>query len=211
MKIALFGSGDMLNKEIVKNMIKDADYTICADGGVKHLLQCDLVPDMVVGDLDSINEKNLKIINDNNVKIQKFPTDKDYTDMELAVEHAIELGAKDIVLGGVIGTRMDHSMGNIMMLSSISNKGVKATIFDNHNEITILKDEKRKFEKTHEYISILPLTNDGAIVSSQGLKYEVNNREFRYAALLGVSNEIVKDTCMITVHKGMCAILKSDD
>ncbi|WDV47645.1 thiamine diphosphokinase [Clostridiaceae bacterium M8S5] len=211
MNVAIFGSGRTLKENIVKKITKDADLIICADGGVKHLFKYGIFPDVVVGDLDSIKIENLNILKQREIEIVKFPTDKDYTDMEIALEYAIKSGAKEIHIGGATGSRMDHSLGNVLLLSSVHDKGIKATIYDNSNEITILKEESGVFDNTHKYISILPVTQDGAIVSTDGMKYEVNQKRYKFASLFGVSNEILKESAKITIHKGVCIVIKADD
>lgn len=211
MKIVVLGSGTLLKESIILQIAKDAKYIICADGGVKHLFEYGLTPDIVVGDLDSISSKNLEIIKEKGIKIIEFPTNKDYTDLELALEQAALLGAKEVVIGGVIGTRLDHTMGNILILNKMNKENIKATIVDNNNEISLLDESEAVFDNTHKYISIIPVSNEGAVVSTEGFKYEVSNRKFEYSSLLGVSNEILGKRGKIKIHKGTCLIIKAND
>ena len=92
------------------------DIIICADGGANHIYKTGVKPDMIVGDLDSIDDETLLYYQEQNVLFHKFSSKKDLTDTELAINFALEEGANELVLFGSTGSRLDHTLGNIMLL-----------------------------------------------------------------------------------------------
>ena len=124
MKALIIGSGNFSRKAL--GLLDREFYTICADGGYDHAKKQGIVPDILLGDLDSISERA-------DIKTLVFPTEKNETDSEIALLYAIEKGYKDIVLTGVTGTRLDHTLNNIFLLKTASELGAKAVIADDNN------------------------------------------------------------------------------
>ena len=111
--------------EYIKDYIKPDDYIICADSGYDRAKAFGITPDIVIGDMDSTKEAEIpfeKIV---------YPVRKDFTDSEIAVNYAIEKGFEEVLMFGMIGTRMDHTLASISLLSKLQN----AVIIDANNEI----------------------------------------------------------------------------
>ena len=106
-----------------------------------HLKKAGLCSDVLLGDFDSIGKAELAEIKDNsNSELITFPKDKDYTDLELAINLAIERGASEIVILGASGTRLDHTTANIHLLYKLSENNIKGYIEDEHNRIYLLRE-----------------------------------------------------------------------
>ncbi|MDD3226979.1 MAG: thiamine diphosphokinase, partial [Tissierellia bacterium] len=156
MKTALIvGNGEEAAKSIIEKL--KYDYIICADGGLEKASNYGIVPDIIIGDFDSVDANVLKQY-ENRVLIEKFPSEKDFTDMELAVEFAVSKGYNNIILTGASGTRLDHTLGNIMLMEKYYKEGVNISIIDNNNEMKIISDNAELFIEYKEgyYISIIP-------------------------------------------------------
>lgn len=211
MKILIISNGTIEDKSILVNAIDEADYIICADGGAKYFIDLDTYPDIIVGDLDSIDEKTLSKMKRKNIKFYKFPEKKDKTDTELAIDYAVEIGGKEITLLGAIGTRLDHTLGNIMLLKKLLKKGIKSKIINAHNEIYITKDYLSLEGTEKDYISLIPLTEVVRGVTLKGFEYETTNKDFMMDSSFGISNKIINGKGEIEIKEGICLIIKARD
>lgn len=117
--------------------MEDCDLLLCADRGTDYALSYGLVPDFVMGDMDSIDPKTLKSINKNN--ILTAPHEKDYTDTHLAVKKAIEKGCDRIDILCATGLRSDHALANIRLLLYIDKCGSYGRLIDDENTIYLCK------------------------------------------------------------------------
>ncbi|MBQ7986007.1 MAG: thiamine diphosphokinase, partial [Clostridia bacterium] len=104
--------------EYIKDYIKPDDFVICADAGYDHAKKFGIKADVVIGDMDST--KFTDIAEEKRI----YPKRKDFTDSELAIMYAEEKGFERVLLFGMIGTRMDHSLANIGMLSRLKNASI---------------------------------------------------------------------------------------
>lgn len=211
MKILIISNGTIENKDILINALDEADYVICADGGAKYFYDLDKNPDIIVGDLDSIDDKTLSIMKEKNIEFHRFPKKKDKTDTELAMDYAVEMGGREITLLGAIGTRLDHTLGNIMLLRKLLKKGIKARIINSQNEIYIMKDSLSLKGTENDYISLIPLTEVVKGVTLRGFEYETTNKDFVMDSSLGISNKIVKGKGEIEIKEGVCLVIKARD
>lgn len=210
MRAIIISSGN-LNLDILRELKSDKDMIICADGGAKHLYESEIVPDMIVGDLDSLDEKFIKYYENLNVKFYRYSSEKDYTDTELAVEYAIEEGNTELILLGSTGTRLDHTLANIMLLYKLLNRNIKAKIVDENNEISIVKDSINIEREANTYVSLLPIFGDCMGVSMSGFKYPTDNLNFELGSTMGISNEVSCKVGTIDIASGVSVVIKSRD
>ena len=98
MKALIVSSGDVNDYDLLKQIVEESDYIICADGGVNHLIKIHKAPDIVLGDLDSIGINELKVLIDKNIEIKKFPPIKDETDTELCVNYLLDKNFEEKIL-----------------------------------------------------------------------------------------------------------------
>ncbi|WIV10810.1 thiamine diphosphokinase [Proteiniborus sp. MB09-C3] len=208
MKALIISNGDLSDISLAK-YFDDADIVICADGGARHLFNEDLVPDTIIGDLDSLDEEALNSFQKLGVNFEKYPTHKDKSDTELAIEFAIDKGATDITLLGATGSRMDHSLANILILYRLVNQNINAVIVDSHNEMFITKSLLKLDNKDGHFVSVIPLTDSK--VTLKGFEYDTNSVEFNFGSTLGVSNIIKDEEGLIEIESGICLVIRSRD
>lgn len=187
--------------EYINDYIGAEDFVICADSGYDHAKRFGIIPDIVIGDMDST------AYNDIAEEKRVYPKRKDFTDSELAVMYALEKGFEKVLLFGMIGTRMDHSLANIGMLSRLKN----AVIIDENNEIYFAEDEFSLNGKPGDIISIIPFKEDLFGVTTEGLDYPLENGTIKCGTSLGISNVMIKNTCRIKIEKGKALIIRSKD
>ena len=211
MKALIISSGDIKNYKLLKSTVEENDYIVCADGGVNHLLKIDKLPNVVLGDLDSIEEKSLKILVEEEILIEKFPIMKDETDTELCINYLLEKGFKDITLIGVTGTRLDHTLGNIFLLKKIYKTGSNGLIVNENNRIFYTEDIIRIKKIKNRFVSLILINESGIVVSLDGFLYPLKKESLEFASTRGISNEIIEEYGSIKIWKGGALVIESKD
>ncbi|WP_313756607.1 thiamine diphosphokinase [Tissierella sp.] len=211
MKGLIVSSGTIIDYNRLESVVKQVDFIICADGGMNHLMKINRKPDLVIGDLDSISQVSLDYIKHENIPMKKYPSIKDETDTELAMEYLIDRGYKEIILTGVTGTRQDHTMANIFLLSTLYDKGIKGKIVDDNNIIYLTDDYLELPCLKNSYISIIPIAEDGIVISLKGFFYNLDNEFIKFGSTYGISNEIVDNIGIIKIHRGKALVFISKD
>lgn len=206
----IIGSGEIRNLNKLKHEHINHDFIICADGGVKHCVAMGLSIDLVIGDLDSISESQLSYVSKKGIPVQKYPTEKDETDLEIALTYLVENNFEMITMMGVTGHRLDHSLANIFLLKKLNNKQVFGRIIDDNNIIYYLEG-KLQIPKQSKYLSVIPLSDRGVIVSLEGVYYPLNKKHISFGSTLGISNEINEEYAQIEIHSGGALIIESED
>lgn len=203
-------AGGTLDKRFLPEIMR-ADMRIGVDRGAAWLLKQKVIPDVAIGDFDSVTKRELQSIKKKVKKVIEYPQSKDATDLELAVDYATRFKPKRVVIFGGIGTRLDHTWAGIHLLLRLSSYNIYGYIVDNFNKIFIVRRELTvKPSKIFCYISIFPLIKD-ATVTLTGFRYPVERQTFIHGSTLGVSNEIVSESASITVHEGIVLVVKSRD
>lgn len=151
MKGLVISSGNIKDYDLLKNLVHEHDYIICADGGINHLVKINKKPNVVLGDLDSVTEEGLDFIKNQKVSVEKYPKMKNNTDTELALFHLIKKDIDEITLVGVTGSRIDHTLANLLLLKSLHQKGIKAKIVDQQNIVRYVNN-KLKLKKKKKAI-----------------------------------------------------------
>lgn len=118
----------------VKKLLVD-DYVVFCDSGLKHLEQLRVKPNLIVGDFDLHENPQL------DAETIVLPCEKDDTDTVYAVKEAIKRGFNDFLLIGVVGARLDHTLGNVSILLYLDSLGKKGCIIDDYSEIEIVSNE----------------------------------------------------------------------
>lgn len=210
MKAVVICNGSITDYEYMKKYLREARLLICADGGARHARAFGVRPDVLLGDFDSISEEVLKAYRAEGIETVTFPSEKDMTDTELAAEYAVSRGCTEITFLAAIGTRMDHSLANIFLLKKLLEKGITGVIADEHNEITLIKDEIR-LEREDARITLLPLSQRVNGVNTEGLYYTLKDAMLEMGTTWGVSNEFAADKASVTIKDGLLLIMKSRD
>ena len=187
---------------------------IAVDKGLEALHKLKILPNHIVGDLDSVDNKILEYYyNSPSITFHKYIPEKDYTDTDIALKLAINLHSSNITIIGGIGSRIDHTLANIHILTSALNVNVPCEILDNNNRIYLVNNnitiEKSKIYG--KFISLIPLTSSVNGVTLTGFKYPLKDYTLTIGKSLGISNEIVQDTATITLKDGILIVIESKD
>jgi thiamine pyrophosphokinase len=235
-KRALIISGGSVQKDFLWKVFRSfrADFVIAADSGLEAVQELeesgaladgsesdnesacgkDVMVTYIVGDFDSAKAGILKPYeNRPDVEIRRFKPEKDYTDTEIALRLALELGSQEIVLMGCTGTRLDHVWGNVQLLVIAREAGAKAWILDTHNRISLAESGMRlkKCEQFGKYVSLFPLGGAVKKLTLRGMKYPLTDYELRPISSRCVSNEIEEDEAVITFEDGLLLVMETRD
>lgn len=205
-------SGEIKDYSYYKDMAGRADLIICVDGGAHHMVKLGVKPHILIGDFDSIDEKDYNYYKELGTEILKFPVEKDETDTELAVLYAINSGCTEITLIGAIGSRVDHTLANISLLKRMLDAGVKGWIINENNSITLIKDHillSRK--RNEEKVSLMPFTEKVEGITTKGLYYPLHNATMNAGITRGISNEFTGDTAEVTIKSGLLLVMITRD
>ena len=187
---------------------------IAADRAVLFCQEAGIVPGHIVGDFDSAGKACLSLYEGRqDVEIRAFRPEKDWTDTELALDVALELGWDDITVLGATGTRIDHVFGSLQMLALASSKGVACTIVDPWNRIYI-KNGSFSIARDGQwgrYVSFFAFNGPVENLSLRGVKYPLTDFRLDNIGTLTVSNEIVEDKAEITFPSGSLLVIEARD
>lgn len=211
MRGVLVGSGGNLKLEDFRFESLKSDILVAVDGGLDYCIQANLVPDIIVGDLDSMSKRAFKYMEDNAIEILKFPKEKDWTDMKLAANYLIDKGCSEISIYGGTGSRLDHTLANIYLLDHILNRGARGRVIDENNEIYLIEDNMTLENGDDRYISFIPIRNEGTIITLEGFKYPLDRKDVEYLSNLGISNETIGEKSYISIEKGRVLVFISKD
>jgi thiamine pyrophosphokinase len=211
LKIAIIVNGIIDDYNYHKSLINDCDLVICGDGGANHAYKMDIIPDYILGDLDSINDETKDYYENKNVEFIKFPSKKDKTDTEICIDYASHLKATEIILLGALGGRMDHAMANVNLLYYILKKGIKGSIVNETDSIFICDKELTIKGNIGENISLIPLYGDVIGVTLENLEYPLNDFTIEKGSSRGISNVMINNKCKISLKSGYLLICKSKD
>lgn len=190
------------------------DFLIGADKGVEFFYKENVMPTHIVGDFDSLKRDIFeKFAGNPNVTVRMFSPIKDYTDTELAIKLAMELGAKGIWIVGANGKRVDHTISNIQSLCVTLEKGIPCVLTDKHNEIRVIDGTSiiSKEEAFGKYLSVFPLGKDIEKFTIEGVKYPMHNEKLSSYGSKTVSNEITEEFVKIIFSGGRVILILSKD
>ena len=199
---------ECVTPDMAQELAESADYIIAADGGQNRAREFGLQPDCVIGDFDSTT------LNEGFDCIYiTYPAEKDLTDTEAALTHALEKGCRNVILLGGMGGRLDHTMGNIGLLDKYYNSFDHMEFIDGKNRMELLKDSGRtlKRDARYKYFGLVSLNAEASGIDIRGAKYELTGASLERASTLGVSNEFSEDTVDIYVLEGTLLIVRSAD
>ena len=203
-----------LEKEINNNG-RENILLIAADKGLDFFLEIGVYPDVAVGDFDSLSEKGKKYLNKTEeTEVVRLKPEKDDSDTQSALMFAKNRGAREIVILGATGSRLDHVMANIGLLSLARKQGMRVVLVDQNNHISLLEKETvlEKELQFGKYISFFPLGGDVENLCLEGFKYPLDKYCLRASdSGLTVSNEIKEKYAAVKYTKGILLMIMSRD
>ncbi|RLF60125.1 MAG: thiamine diphosphokinase [Thermoplasmata archaeon] len=204
-KISIIANGSLNNKTFHKKLLNESNKIICADGGGEHAKELDIIPDYIIGDLDSVSKSTIsyfKVLGKTKIIENK---DQDKTDLELAILLAETLDPNEINILGAIGNRIDHTLANIYCLNKIRSD-IKAQIIDDKNIIELVEKPIDVKGDKGDIVSIIPLTDISGL-SYNGMKWLVSDKDTEFG-WFGISNRLTNKKGNISFSKGKILVMR---
>ena len=201
---ALVGNGAIHDYSLIASLIRDYNHCIAVDGGLAHCQAMNILPDLIIGDFDSISPELLK--NYAKVPTQIFPKDKDQTDMELAIAAVQGFNVEKIALFGALENRTDHALSNLYLMCRFPNH----IIIETERE-TLFSIEGHRHVNCYpgQCISLIPIGSSAEGVTTHGLKWELKNATLN-KNFFSLSNVCLHSFFEISIRQGnlLCCLLR---
>ena len=181
------------------------DLVACADSGARHALRLGMRPAALIGDMDSIDPADRAALAQ--AITVAFPTDKDKTDSQLAVEWALAQGAGYVLIAGGVGSRFDHSLANAHLLGLIHRAGAAGAVTDGRQSLHLLVDELVLEAPKGYILSILPLTSACRGLVLRGLRWELSGYDVEFGDTRTVSNEFTGEPARLSLASGRALVI----
>lgn len=202
-RCVIVGGAEINNYEYIRSCLRKDDFTVFCDSGLKHLEALQVTPGLIVGDFDSHEKPHL------DVETVVLPCEKDDTDTVYAVKEAVKRGYEDFLLIGVIGARLDHTLGNVSILLYLDSLGMKGIIFDDYSEMEIVSSSPVSIDDSFSYFSLLNISGTAKGVTVENAKYPLQNAQITCEYQYGVSNEVLPGcTAKVSVREGKLLLIK---
>jgi len=207
--VTIFANGELPLESI---SIPSSSTVIAADGGASHCLKLGINPDVVIGDFDSLSHEEIDVLKENVVVFIKFPIDKNKTDLELALDHTIELGAEEVSLYGLFGGRWDMTFANILLLASSRFSGLNIRLISGENTAYIVRSgETITFQgQVGTIVSVMPLNGQGIGITYEGLQWSLDDATLSFGSSRGVSNRMTGTKARISLLEGTLLVFTTD-
>ena len=202
-RCVIIGGAEITRYDQVKSYLSTGDYAIYCDSGLRHREALELAPDLIVGDFDSHPDPRLP------VETITLPREKDDTDTVYAVKEALKRGFEDFLLLGVVGGRLDHSLGNVSILLYLDSLGKRGLIVDDYSEMEIVSRQEAEVGPEFPYFSLLNISGTARGITLENAKYPLKDAEIRCDYQYGVSNEpLPGKTARICLKEGRLLLIR---
>ena len=212
-RCVIVGGAGISNYSRVRRYLRDDDFVIYCDSGLKHLEGLCVDPSLIIGDWDSYEDPHM------NVETITLPVAKDDTDTVYAMREAMKRGFREFLLVGAIGDRFDHSLVNAYILTSLENRGCRGQIVDDYSEMELIASRaddkgtsragKATVEERYRFFSLVALEGTAHGVSIRNAKFELSGASIGPDYQYATSNEVLPGkTAEITVEDGRLLLIK---
>ncbi|MCC2251906.1 thiamine diphosphokinase [Virgibacillus sp. AGTR] len=210
--VAIIGNGPDLYPDFTP-YLDTVDCWIGADRGAWTLVKKNIPMDYAVGDFDSTTKEEREAIAKYSKYMKEYSSEKDETDLEIALNKAFELKPDYIYLFGVTGGRLDHELINVQLLYSIIDKGIKGAIIDqtNYIELTLPGEHHVKHDKSYPNISFVPFSHEVRGITLTNFYYPLTDANISWGSTLCISNKLIRNSGTFSYNEGILLLIKSRD
>ena len=207
MRAIIISGGKAPSKELLLSYIKEDDMLIGVDKGCNAFYEYNITPHLILGDFDSAKKEYIEEFIKRGVKLEKYNPEKDYTDTHLGYIKAKENGADEIIMFGVTGTRLDHTLANLGILFMALKDKIKLEIIDDNNRIFLI-DKKTTFKgQEGQLISFHALSNVVKNINIMGAKYSLKNYDMTLLEPRAICNEFLDKDITISFDEGIIMVI----
>jgi len=206
-RIVIFANGELPNMEKARALVKADDYIICADGGTHHALALGITPHLLIGDMDSVTKDEVQRLKKADIPIELYPRDKNETDLELALNHALERKPTSMLIIAALGNRLDQTLGNISLLSDSRLATLDCRLDDGTEEVLFCRNSCRVEGRRGDVVSLIPWNGAVEGIRTNGLRWPLNNETLYLDKTRGISNEMLEAVAEVSIEVGLLLII----
>jgi len=183
---------------------------VAADSGIAHALALGLAIDVAVGDFDSVDPELLASVESGATRVERHPMAKDATDLELALDAAVALGADRVVVLGGHGGRLDHFLANTLVLGAPKYRAVAIDALLGADLVTVVRPGPGLHisGRAGQLVTVLPLHGPAEGVHTEGLRYPLDGETLPEGTTRGVSNELLADEAHVSLRSGTVLVVR---
>ena len=183
--------------------LRPDDRLVAADGGAKHCLRLGLRPAVVIGDQDSLSADDLAALQAAGAQFIRYPTRKDYTDLELALQYVQEQGTDEVLILGALGSRWDQTVANLLLAAASTT--LKICLADGRQEIYYLHSAEtlHLMGSPGDTVSLIALSSEARGITTLGLEYPLKDETLTFGSTRGVSNVLLQEAAEVVLREGL--------
>jgi thiamine pyrophosphokinase len=207
--IVFAGSGSVA--PALRALLPGEAYVIAADSGLGVARGLGVPVDHLVGDLDSVDAAAVEAAEAGGTTVDRHPAEKDATDLELALDAAVRRGARTVVVIDGGGDRLDHLLGNLLLLASDAFAGVAFDAFTGTARVAVARGGDPPVTITGDpgsLVSLLPVGGPARGIVTTALRYPLRGEELAPGTSRGVSNELSADSASVELESGVLLVVQ---
>lgn len=206
-RVVIFANGSLPAPPRLRSFLQEGDILLGADGGTRHILALGLKPHAVVGDFDSLSPQILDFLSTQGVRLHRYPADKDETDLELTLRHALEYRPRAIRIVAALGDRLDQTLGNLALLTAPWLEGFDVRLEDGVEEVFFVHTEAAIQGAIGETVSLIPWGGAAEGIFTEGLRWALRGETLYPYRTRGISNELVQPQAQIRLTRGSLLVV----
>jgi thiamine pyrophosphokinase len=197
----------------IRSDIKTSSLVIAADGGIRNCKFFGIKPQVIVGDLDSMDKGEVAAQKSAGVEIIQYPTKKNETDLELALQYITRVNVNEVLILGGLGARWDMTLANLLLVANPMFNKLLVRFLDGNQEIIPLKTgiQSTIHGMPGDTVSLIPIAGDAKGITIQGLEYPLSDETLKIGSSRGVSNVFLEKEAKIYYREGLllCILTKN--
>ena len=202
-RAVIFANGLVPEFDPIRGLIQADDIFIAADGGTRHALALGLAPSIIIGDLDSLTADQKRQATEKGARLIPYPANKNQTDLELAVDYAIEQGFQKILIIGALGGRFDQSLSNAFLLADPRLAELDIRLDDGLEEVFLIRDQAEVWGAPGDIVSLIPFGGPAYGVTTENLRWPLRGEILFPEKTRGVSNELLGERATVSLSSGL--------
>lgn len=202
-RCVIIGGAPIKDYSRIRDVLREDDFCIYCDCGLRHREGLSAAPDLIVGDFDSFSAAP------SGANVITLPREKDDTDTVYAVKEALRRGFDEFVLLGAAGGRLDHTLANVSLLVMLDRLGKKAVLVDDCSDMRVISREEASIADTCRFFSLLTVNGSARHVTIENAKFPLRDAEIHCDYQYGVSNEVLPGkTARVRVGEGQLLLMR---
>lgn len=205
----IFANGELTDLEAARAVMQPDDILIAADGGSRHCRALNLIPHILIGDLDSVTPEILAAFKAAGTQILQHPAHKDQTDLELALDWVAVRGLTEVIILGALGSRWDQTLTNLLLPTLPALSTLHIRLIDGPQQISMLRGPGtcRLTGTVGDTVSLIPVGGDVTGVTTTKLEYPLRDSTLHFGSTLGISNVLVQSEATVSIVTGLLVIV----